>query len=139
MNLRPQLRVLTANTTGQVTSAANLIDTQNPTISETLNNEDVNQIPRDSRDIYQFLYINPNIQSSDEPGDFKFIGAQSHGASFSVDGQRTNGGIFGSQTQSQPSLLSVGSLQVLSSGYSAQYAVVANVRVTTQSGTDKYH
>jgi len=139
MNLRPVLRVLTANTTVRVTSAANLIDTQNPTISQTLNTTDVNQIPRDSRDIYQFLYINPNIQASDEPGDFKFMGAQSYGASFSVDGQRSNGGIFGAQTQSQPSLLSVGSLQVLSSGYSAQYAGVANIRVSTQSGTDRYH
>src|SRR6185437_4901689 len=139
MNLRPVLRVLTANTTVRVTSAANLIDTQNPTISQTLNTTDVNQIPRDSRDIYQFLYINPNIQASDEPGDFKFMGAQSYGAIFSVDGQRSNGGIFGAQTQSQPSLLSVGSLQVLSSGYSAQYAGVANIRVSTQSGTDRYH
>ena len=33
----------------------------------------------------------------------------------------------------------MGSLQVLSSGYSAQYAGVANIRVTTRSGTDKYH
>ncbi len=114
MNLRPVLRVLTATTTVQVTSAANLINTQNSTISQTLTSTDVNQLPRDSRDIYQFLYINPNIQSSDEPGDFKFMGAQSYGASFSVAGQAANGGMFGAQTQSQPSLLSVGSLQVCS-------------------------
>ena len=57
-------------------------------------------LPRDSRDIYSFLYINPNITQSDEPGDFKFIGAQSYGASFSVDGQRSNGGIFGQATAS---------------------------------------
>lgn len=138
-NLHPVLHVVSATTTVHVTSAANLINTQNATVSQTLTPKDITQLPRDSRDIYQFLYINPNIQGSDEPGDFKFAGSQSYGASFSVDGQRTNGGIFGSQTQSQPSLEAVGSLQVLSSGYSAEYAGVANIRVTTKSGTDKYH
>lgn len=139
MNLHPVLHVLTASTTVQVTAAANLINTENSTLGQTLNSQAIIQLPRDSRDVYQFLYINPDIQGSDEPGDFKFMGSQSYGASFSVDGQRTNGGIFGSQTQSQPSLEAVGSFQVLSNGYDAQYAGVTNIRVTTQRGTDKYH
>ena len=96
-------------------------------------------LPRDSRDIYSFLYINPNITQSDEPGNFKFIGAQSYGASFSVDGQRTNGGIFGSVTASQPSLEAVGDLNVLSNAFSAEYAGIANVRVTTKRGGADYH
>ena len=139
VNVNPVLRISAANTTVQVSSAATMINTQDQTISETLTPRSIIQLPRDSRDIYQFLYINPNIQASDEPGDFKFIGAQSYGASFSVDGQRANGGIFGQATQSQPSLEAVGALNVLSSGYDAEYAGIANIRVTTKSGTSKYH
>ncbi len=70
---------------------------------------------------------------------FKFIGAQSYGASFSVDGQRTNGGIFGSVTASQPSLEAVGDLNVMSNAFSAEYAGIANIRVTTKRGGADYH
>jgi len=104
----------------QVTAEVGSIDTENSTLSETLSPKAVIDLPRDSRDIYQFLYINPNITQGDEPGDFKFIAAQSYGASFSVDGQRSSGGIFGAVTQSQPSLESVGDLNVLSNSFSAE-------------------
>jgi hypothetical protein len=123
----------------EVTTVAPTIDTQDQTISETLNSRAIIDLPRDSRDIYSFLYINPNITQSDEPGDFKFIGAQSYGASFSVDGQRSNGGIFGQATASQPSLEAVGDLNVLSNAFSAEYAGVANVRITTKRGGADFH
>lgn len=139
VNINPVLHVLTASTTVHVSSAASLIDTTNQTISQTLTPTTITQLPTNTRDIYQFLYINPNIQASDEPGDFKYMGAQSYGASFSVDGQRANGGIFGQNTASQPTLDAVGSLTVLSSGYDAEFAGVAAIRVTTKSGTSHYH
>lgn len=139
VNLTPVMQVSKTTTTVTVGANAALINTQNQTLNETLGTEAINQLPRNSRDIYQFLYINPNIQASDEPGDFKFLGAQSYGATFSVDGQAANGGIFAQATQSQPSLLAVGSLNVLSSGYDAQYSGIANIRVTTRAGTDQYH
>ena len=128
-----------ASSTVDVTSDASVIDTQDQTLSQNLGSRAIVDLPRDSRDIYSFLYINPNITQSDEPGNFKFIGAQSYGASFSVDGQRSNGGIFGQATQSQPSLEAVGDLNVLSSTFSAEYAGIANVRVTTKRGGSGYH
>lgn len=130
---------VSATTTIEVTSEGGSINTENSTLSQTLAPRAVIDLPRDSRDIYQFLYINPNITQGAEPGDFKFIAAQSYGASFSVDGQRSSGGIAGTQTQSQPSLESVGELNVLSNGFSAEYAGVANIRVTTKRGGSQYH
>ena len=127
------------STTVEVSSEATVLDTQDQTLSQTLTSNTIIELPRDSRDIYSFLYINPNITQSDEPGNFKFIGAQSYGASFSVDGLRSNGGIFGQATASQPSLEAVGDLNVLSSTFSAEYAGIANVRVTTKRGGSTYH
>ncbi len=115
------------------------IHTEDQTISSSLNNQAVIELPRDSRDIYQFLYLNPNITQADEPGSFKFLGFQSYGASFSLDGQRSNGGIFGQPTSSEPSLEAVGELNVLSNDFSAEYPGIATVRVTTKRGTDQYH
>ena len=120
-----------------MTSAA--IDTEDQTISQTIDNQALIELPRDSRDVYSFLYLNPNITQADADGNFKFIGGQSYGASFSLDGQRSNGGIFGQPTQSQPSLEAVGEINILTSDFSAEYAGIANIRVTTKRGGSEYH
>lgn len=133
------LRAAASSTTVEVSSQAPVIDTQDQTLSQSMSSHAILELPRDSRDIYSFLYINPNITQSDEPGDFKFIGSQSYGASFSVDGQRTSGGLFGGHTDSQPSLEAVGDLNVLSNSFSAEYAGIANIRITTKRGGADYH
>lgn len=128
-----------AETTVQVSSDVSLINTEDSTLSQTITPTAIIELPRDTRDIYSFLYLNPNVTQSGTSGDFKFLGAQSYGASFSVDGQRSNGGIFGQQTQSKPSLESVGEFNVLSNGFSAEYAGIANIRVNTKRGGSGYH
>lgn len=122
-----------------VREEAPIVQTDNPTVSNTLTNQQVTVLPRDSRDYLSFLYLNPNVTQGVSNGTFKFIGSQSYGASFSVDGQRTNGGVFGEPTTSQPSLETVGEISVLSSTFTAEYAGIANIRVTTRRGESQYH
>ena len=122
-----------------VQSEAPLTEMDLPTISSTLSGTDMVELPRDSRDFTSFLYLNPNIRQGTTDGSFKFLGAQSYGASFSVDGQRTNGGVFGEPTTSQPSLETIGELTVLSNSFTAEFAGIANIRVTTRRGGAKYH
>ena len=139
INADARLRPSTTQQTVEVTAEAPLVNSDNQTISETLNSREIIDLPRDSRDVYDFLYLNPNITQSGEPGDFKFLGAQSYGASFTVDGQASNGGIFGTQTSSQPSLEAISEVNVLSTDFSAEYAGIANVRIMSKRGTAKYH
>ena len=122
-----------------VQEEAPLITTESPTVGQTLDNQALVELPRDSRDIYSFLYLNPNVTQGATDGTFKFIGAQSYGASFSLDGQRSNGGVFGEPTASQPSLETIGELTVLSNSFTAEYAGIANVRVSTKRGAAEYH
>jgi hypothetical protein len=89
--------------------------------------------------VYSFLYLNPNVTEADVNGDFKFIGSQSYGASFSLDGQRSNGGIFGDPTASEPSLEAVDEVNILSNNFSAEYAGIANIRITTKRGGNQLH
>src|ERR1700726_4596965 len=133
------LKVSAAQESVVVSMEAPAINTEDQTISQTLNNQAIVELPRDSRNVYTFLYLNPNVTQADADGNFKFIGAQSYGASFSLDGQRSNGGIFGQPTNSQPSLEAVGEINILTSDFSAEYAGVANVRVTTKRGGASYH
>src|SRR5882762_4027424 len=44
-----------------ITAEAPLIQMDSPTIGGVLTGEQLNALPRDSRDIYSFLYLNPNI------------------------------------------------------------------------------
>ena len=90
-----------------VTSEAGLIQTENQTIANTLNIQQIIDLPRDSRDIYDFLYLTPNITFNPDDG-FKFLGAQSWGANFTLDGQRATGAGFGEPVGGQPSLESIG-------------------------------
>jgi Carboxypeptidase regulatory-like domain/TonB dependent receptor len=119
---------------------AGLIQREQPVIAGTLDNRQLQEVPRDSREILEFLYLNPDItQGPGGDGSFKFIGAQSYGATFSLDGQRTNGGIFGEPTSSQPSLETIGELVVLSKNFTAEYSGVANIRIETKRGEAAYH
>ena len=118
-----------ANQTVLITAEAPQIETESPPSATTLDNREITELPRDSRDIYTFLYLNPNISQGAGDGSFKFLGAQTYGASFSLDGQRSNGGVFGEPTASQPSLEAVGELTVLSNNFTAEYAGIANIRV----------
>ena len=133
-----ELKIGVEATVDVVSSA--VIQTETPTITNTLDSRHILEVPRDSRDIYQYLYLNPNItQANGGNGEFKFIGAQSYGASFSLDGQRANGGLFAEPTASQPSIESIGELTVLSNNFTAEYAGIANIRVNTKRGTRQYH
>ena len=134
-----RLEVGDASAVVSVTTEAGLIQTDTPTISGSIDNHQIIELPRDSRDIYSFLYLNPNITQGEASGSFKYIGAQSYGAAFSLDGQRANGGIFGEPTASQPSLEAIGELTVLSNNFTAEYAGIANIRVDTKRGQKDYH
>ncbi len=140
-NIRSDAHLQVATATEQIVvqSEAPLVQMDNATIGSTINNATLIQIPRDSRDYQSFLYLNPNITQGQAEGSFKFIGAQSYGASFSLDGQRANGGVFGEPTSSQPSLETIGELTILSNSFTAEYAGIANVRVTTKRGSSSYH
>src|SRR5689334_17726114 len=139
--VRADARLSVARSTESVVvqAEASAVQTDSPTLGSTLQNRELIEIPRDSRDILEFLYLNPNItQSAGGDGNFKFLGAQSYGASFSLDGQRSNGGVFGQPTNSQPSLETIGELTIMTNNFTAEYAGISNIRVVTKRGADKY-
>jgi len=141
--VRADVKAEVGNYTETVTvtgAEAGVIQRDQPVLAGTLDNRQIQEVPRDSREILEFLYLNPDItQGPGGDGTFKFLGAQSYGATFSLDGQRTNGGIFGEPTSSQPSLETVGELIVLSKNFTAEYSGVANIRIETKRGGADYH
>jgi hypothetical protein len=139
MTANAVLKVSTATENVEVTAEAAIIDTSDQTISNTISSTGIIDLPRDSRDVYQFLYLNPNITQGVDAGEFKFLGFQSYGATFTIDGQRATNTIFGSPTTSEPSLEAVSEVNVLSNDFSAEYSGIANIRISTKRGQNQFH
>jgi len=133
------LRVAGQSEAVEVTTEAPTINTTDQTISDTITSREVVDLPRDSRDVYSFLYLNPNITQGTGDGTFKFLGFQSYGANFTIDGQRSTSTLDGSASASEPSLEAVGELNVLSNDFSAEFAGISSIRVTTKRGTNQFH
>jgi hypothetical protein len=139
VNANAVLKISGATESVAVTTEAPTIDTADQTISDTITSREVLDLPRDSRDVYSFLYLNPNITQSVGDGTFKFLGFQSYGANFTIDGQRSTSTLDGSASASEPSLEAVGELNVLSNDFSAEYAGISSIRVTTKRGSNQFH
>ena len=133
------MKVASSSEVVSVTADAQTINTADQTISDTITSREVLDLPRDSRDIFSFLYLNPNITQSIGDGSFKFLGFQSYGANFTIDGQRSTSTLDGSPSASTPSLEAVGELNILSNDFSAEFAGISSIRVTTKRGTNQFH
>ncbi|HEY6765768.1 MAG TPA: carboxypeptidase regulatory-like domain-containing protein [Candidatus Sulfotelmatobacter sp.] len=139
VNANAVLKISGGTETVAVTTEASTINTADQTISDTITSREVLDLPRDSRDVFSFLYLNPNITQSTGDGTFKFLGFQSYGANFTIDGQRSTSTLDGSPSASEPSLEAVGELNVLSNDFSAEYAGISSIRVTTKRGSNQFH
>ena len=139
VNANAVLKVSGVSESVAVTSEAPTINTADQAIADTITSREVLDLPRDSRDVYSFLYLNPNITQGTGDGTFKFLGFQSYGANFTIDGQRSTSTLDGSPSASEPSLEAIGELNVLSNDFSAEYAGISSIRVTTKRGSNQFH
>jgi len=116
---------------------ANIITLDSPAVTKGLNEQQLRDLPRSSRDIQSFLYLNPNVAGSDD--QMQFLGGRTYGVSYIQDGQTSTNAIFGTVGNSAPGLDAIQEMQVLSNSYSAEYGGLAGVVVTTKRGGQKYH
>ena len=117
--------------------AQNNITLDSQAISRGLDQQQLHDLPRSSRDIQSFLLLNPNVVGGSD--DIQFLGAKTYGVSYIQDGQASTNAIFGTVGNSAPGLDAVEELQVLSNSYSAEYGGLAGVVVTTKRGGQQYH
>ena len=109
---------------------------ESPAVAQGLNEQQLHDLPRNSRDMQSFLLLNPNVLGgSDDP---QFLGGRTYGVSYIQDGQASTNAIFGTVGNSAPGLDSIAEIQVLSNSYSAEYGGLAGVLVTTKRGGNAY-
>lgn len=124
--------VVTVTAEGQ-----NNITVESPAISRGLDAQQLRDLPRNSRDVQDFLTLNPNVVGGFD--GIQFLGGRTYGASYIQDGQPSSAGIFGELSNAAPGLDAIAEVQVLSNSYSAEYGGLAGVIVSTKRGANQFH
>jgi hypothetical protein len=116
--------------------ALNNITLESQAIARGLDEQQLHDLPRGSRDIQSFLLLNPNVVGGAD--DMQFLGGKTYGVSYIQDGQASTNAIFGTVGNSAPGLDAIAEISVLSNSYSAEYGGLAGVVVTTKRGSNSY-
>src|SRR3954467_14211112 len=124
--------VVTVRAEGQ-----NNITLESPAITRGLDEQQLRDLPRNSRDVQDFLTLNPNIVGGFD--GIQFLGGRTYGASYIQDGQPSSAGIFGELSNAASGLDAIQEVQVLSNSYSAEYGGLAGVIVSTKRGANQFH
>jgi hypothetical protein len=117
--------------------ALNNITLESQAIARGLDEQQLRDLPRNSRDIQSFLLLNPNVVGGSGT-DIQFLGGKTYGVSYIQDGQASTNAIFGTIGNSAPGLDAVSEITVLSNSYSAEYGGLAGVVVTTKRGANNF-
>jgi hypothetical protein len=135
--------VASQNQTVEVSAVAEQINTENGTITASLQNQELTQLPLNSRAVstspLAALELSPEVQY-DSQGNISIGGATSSMVGYSVDGISTaNVRQNGALQDAYPSSEGIQELKVTAFNNNAEFAQVGDVTFTTKSGTNQFH
>ncbi len=135
----------------QVTSEAPQVDTTSTQLGAVVNDRSVNELPLNTRDTYQFLQLQPGVQSqlgssgslffgTDDAGSVSVNGGRTRANNFSVNGGDANDQFVNLPTV-QPTPDAIDEFRVITNSFDAEYGRNSGsvVNVITKSGTNGYH
>ncbi len=151
VTINSSLQIGQAKELVEVTTEAPLVDTTTTQLGAIVNNRSVNELPLNARDSYQFLQLQPGVQSqlgssgstfygSDAAGSVSVNGGRGRSNNFSVNGGDANDQ-FVNAAAVQPSPDAIAEFRVITNTFDAEYGrnSGAVVNVVTQSGTNAMH
>ncbi len=137
--------------TVMVTSEAGLVNTQNGTVGQVVNQRKIEDLPLNGRNFLQLANLQAGITpeltlvtdfTPDNPGrvTFNANGLRVQSNNFLLDGADNNDGTQGAAA-GVPSPDALQEFRILTNGYSAEYGRGggAQVNVVTRSGTNSFH
>ena len=152
VTLNSVLQIGATQETVEVTSEAPQVDTTSTQLGAVINDRSVNELPLNTRDTYQFLQLQPGVQSqlgngsgslfygSDDAGSVSVNGGRARSNNFSVNGGDANDQFVNLPTI-QPTPDSIEEFRVITNTFDAEYGrnSGAVVNVITKSGTNNFH
>jgi hypothetical protein len=143
LRLPVAMNIAADNTTVEVTSSADQINTEDATLSDSRNNQLITQLPLNNRATTTSplgaLSLSANVQQ-DSAGYIALGGASSSMVNFSVDGISTaNVRQNGALQDAYPSQEGIAAVKVTAANNSAEFSQVGDVTFTTKSGSNNFH
>jgi len=151
VTLNSTLQIGGSQETVEVTSEAPQVDTTSTQLGAVINDRSVNELPLNTRDTYQFLQLQPGVQSqlgssgslfygSDSAGSVSVNGGRGRSNNFSVNGGDANDQFVNLPTI-QPTPDSIEEFRVITNTFDAEYGrnSGAVVNVITKSGSNNFH
>jgi hypothetical protein len=127
------------------------VDTTSTQLGAVINDRSVNELPLNTRDTYQFLQLQPGVQSqlgssgslffgSDDAGSVSVNGGRTRANNFSVNGGDANDQFVNTPTI-QPTPDAVEEFRVITNTFDAEYGRNSGsvVNVITKSGGNAFH
>jgi Carboxypeptidase regulatory-like domain len=151
VTLNSTLQVGASQEVVDVTSEAPQVDTTSTQLGAVINDRSVNELPLNTRDTYQFLQLQPGVQSqlgssgslfagSDDPGSVSVNGGRTRANNFSVNGGDANDQFVNTPTI-EPTPDAVEEFRVITNTFDAEYGRNSGsvVNVITKSGGNTFH
>jgi len=151
VTLNSTLQIGTSQETVEVSSEAPQVDTTSTQLGAVINDRSVNELPLNTRDTYQFLQLQPGVQSqlgssgslfagTDDPGSVSVNGGRTRANNFSVNGGDANDQFVNTPTI-QPTPDAVEEFRVITNTFDAEYGRNSGsvVNVITKSGGNAFH
>jgi hypothetical protein len=151
VTLNSTLQIGASQETVEVTSEAPQVDTTSTQLGAVINDRSVNELPLNTRDTYQFLQLQPGVQSqlgssgslffgSDDPGSVSVNGGRTRANNFSVNGGDANDQFVNTPTI-EPTPDAVEEFRVITNTFDAEYGRNSGsvVNVVTKSGSNQFH
>ena len=151
LTLNSTLQIGAQQETVEVTAAAPQVDVTSTQLGAVINDRSVNELPLNTRDTYQFLQLQPGVQSqlgssgslffgSDNAGSVSVNGGRTRSNNFSVNGGDANDQ-FANLPTVQPTPDSIEEFRVITNTFDAEYGRNSGsvVNVITKSGTNDFH
>jgi hypothetical protein len=151
VTLNSTLQIGASQETVEVTSEAPQVDTTSTQLGAVINDRSVNELPLNTRDTYQFLQLQPGVQSqlgssgslffgSDDAGSVSVNGGRTRANNFSVNGGDANDQFVNTPTI-QPTPDAVEEFRVITNTFDAEYGRNSGsvVNVITKSGSNQFH
>jgi hypothetical protein len=143
LRLDLKFALATQNQVVEVNAAAELLNTENATLTDSKVNSEITELPLNSRAVstspLAALAVSPDVVK-DRQGNIAVGGATSAQTGFSVDGISTANVLKnGALQDAYPSSEGIQEMSVTAFNNNAEFAQIGDVTFTTKSGTDQFH
>ncbi len=134
------LEVGALETRVEVSAGATLIETETARISDTKTADVLKSIPLNTRGIWAFLALSPNVLQAAGSSTIRFAGSGSNQSHWAIDGTTMSDGV--DETQIGPLANYIESFQEIKldiSNNTAEFGTIGQVTMISKSGTNALH